>query len=430
MFEQSVDELAARDTLRYLADRRAAADAEEARLLLGVAHWADLHPSTDPDEDPEMWCLDEVGIGGERDLQLAGEGTPLVAEFALADLATTLRLTQGATRALMTDTLELRHRLPRCWARVHEGSLPAWRARRIAQRTTTLSARAADWVDRRVAPVAHRIGLARLERLIAKAIVRCDPSQADQDRTDAAQRRRVLVTDPDRDGIGSVWAQLDAPDADALDATLNAGARALAALGDTSSHDVRRAKTLGLLADPQAALDLLAGNTPQTRTDLVLYVHLDQPALAGDGGVAQVGGLPGGVCELALQTLRDWAPGAQITVKPVIDCGTDLVATGYRPTGAQHEQAMLKDPVCVFPWCDKPGQNHDLDHIEAYDPHGPPDQTSSRNLARLCRFHHRVKTHGRWRYQRLPDGPYLWTNHYGHQWTVDNTGTTPVRRSA
>jgi len=55
MFERSrdaVDELGAGDTLAYLRDQRAQADAAEARLLAGVAHWADLHPAMHPDHDP------------------------------------------------------------------------------------------------------------------------------------------------------------------------------------------------------------------------------------------------------------------------------------------------------------------------------------------------------------------------------------------
>jgi len=425
MFESRLDELDARDTLGYLRDQRALADAAEARLLLGVAHWADLHPTVHPDDDPDRWCLDD--IGQEREVGLAGDGAPRVAEFALAELATTLRLTEGATRSLVGETLELRHRLPVCWDRVHAGRLQAWRARRIAQHTMVLSPEAAAWLDRQVAPVAHKISLGRLLRLVQAAILRCDPTQADADRAQASDGRRVHVGDANPEGIATVWADLDATDAQHLDTTLSQGAAALAALGDTSSHDVRRAKALGLLADPQAALDLLAGQTPRKNTDLVLYVHLDEATLAGDRGTARVEGLH----ELPLQTIRDWCRNSNITIKPVIDCTQEVTSTGYHPTDRHREQIFLRDPVCVFPWCDKPGRNHDLDHIDEYDDTGPPDQTRSSNLARLCRYHHRVKTHGRWNYQCHPDGSYLWTSPHGHTYTVDPTGTSataPRRR--
>ncbi len=62
---------------------------------------------------------------------------------------------------------------------------------------------------------------------------------------------------------------------------------------------------------------------------------------------------------------------------------------------------------------------------------GPTPGTGSRSVARLCRFHHRVKTHTGWHYQRLPDDPtgrhrYQWTSPYGYQWIVDARGTTAI----
>jgi hypothetical protein len=54
---------------------------------------------------------------------------------------------------LVGHALQLRHRLPRTWARVHDAEHPlaARRARRIAEHTTLLSAEAAAWVDEQVA---------------------------------------------------------------------------------------------------------------------------------------------------------------------------------------------------------------------------------------------------------------------------------------
>ena len=84
------------------------------------------------------------------------------------------------------------------------------------------------------------------------------------------------------------------------------------------------------------------------------------------------------------------------------------------------EFVRLRDPHCVFPGCKKRSRHCDLDHIEPYvrpDDGGPPSQTHPDNLAPLCRHHHRVKTHGRWHYRRLPDGGYRWTSPTGR--TID-----------
>ena len=63
----------------------------------------------------------------------------------------------------------------------------------------------------------------------------------------------------------------------------------------------------------------------------------------------------------------------------------------------------------MFPGCQVDARSCDLDHIEPYNPNGPPGQTSPSRLAALCRRHHRAKTSGLWRYFRLPTGGYQWT---------------------
>ena len=45
-------------------------------------------------------------------------------------------------------------------------------------------------------------------------------------------------------------------------------------------------------------------------------------------------------------------------------------------------------------------------------------------MARLCRFHHRVKTHTTWTSHRLSDGALVWTSPTGATYRVDGTGTT------
>ena len=65
---------------------------------------------------------------------------------------------------MIAAAVELKDRLPRVWARVQAGGLEAWRARRIGEATIELSPEAAAFVDGQVAPFAHRIGMAALER--------------------------------------------------------------------------------------------------------------------------------------------------------------------------------------------------------------------------------------------------------------------------
>ena len=79
--------------------------------------------------------------------------------------------------------------------------------------------------------------------------------------------------------------------------------------------------------------------------------------------------------------------------------------------------------MCV-PWCTRPAESCDLDHVVPYSEGG---STSSDNIANLCRRHHRLKTHhSGWGYTVLEPGCYLWSSPHGYQFLRDHTGTTDV----
>jgi hypothetical protein len=109
---QRIEDLDASAALARAVERRRAADAAEAELLLVAAHWADLHAVL-PGEDADGFTVP----GAEELVPLAGPGTPAVAEFAPAELAAALSMSSHAGQLLVGDALELRHRLPRTWAR-------------------------------------------------------------------------------------------------------------------------------------------------------------------------------------------------------------------------------------------------------------------------------------------------------------------------
>jgi hypothetical protein len=113
-------------------------------------------------------------------------------------------------------------------------------------------------------------------------------------------------------------------------------------------------------------------------------------------------------------------------VKPVIDLTTPTTSPGHRPAEALAEKVRLRDRTCVFPYCHRPARGCDLDHVEPYDPTGPPGQTTSDNLACLCRLHHRMKTHAGWTYYQLVPGAFVWHSPHGHTWLRDSGGTTDL----
>ena len=112
-------------------------------------------------------------------------------------------------------------------------------------------------------------------RSLEGLIVKADAELAAERALAKRQARRVFIGDH-RDGGSVMFAQLDTEAALALARTVDRVAAALVAEGSTELVDQRRATALGVLADPRAALDLLAGvgdGRPTNRVATVV-VHL------------------------------------------------------------------------------------------------------------------------------------------------------------
>jgi hypothetical protein len=115
----------------------------------------------------------------------------MVSEFAVAELATALAMSEPTARRFVGQSVELRDRLPRCWRRVMTGELPAWKGRKIAEPTIPLNAAAATYVDEQLAPFAHKISLGRVTAAVGAAVLRHDPEPAADRAAHAAEGRGV-----------------------------------------------------------------------------------------------------------------------------------------------------------------------------------------------------------------------------------------------
>ena len=120
--------------------------------------------------------------GSEGELAIAGRGAPLVAEFCVADFALAIGVTTDAGRAYLGDAVEVRYRLPLLWDEVMDGRVPVWKARRIADHTHPLPAEAAAHVDQHLAPIAHRVSFAQIERTVEAARATFAPVEAEHRR--------------------------------------------------------------------------------------------------------------------------------------------------------------------------------------------------------------------------------------------------------
>ena len=397
------------------------------------------------------------------------------------ELAAVLDLSHEAALALLGDVLDLAHRLPRTWALVRELRVPVRLGREAARVSRDLSLDAAAHADRLLTWQPGRLNPHRVGVLVHEARLYADPDRAIADHDRAMDARRVEVRyGQGAPGTGEAWLVLDEADLIAFDATVSTMAGQIGALGHRGSLDVRRAHAVGIMADPQKALDLLAvdladpdrpdpdhdpavwvaediafeGANPFRRPTLtrglgressgadagevVLVFHVtDRDLLTDPGDSDGLGSWPGrgGVARspklgpMLMARLNSWLLTAgKVTIKPVVDITSIPPVDRHDPPARMAAAVRLRDQTCVYPGCGRAAEFCDLDHIDDYvpmDEGGPPGQTSPECLAPLCRRHHRAKTFGRFSYRRLHDGSYEWTLPTGIRITTDPNTPRP-----
>ncbi len=438
----------------------------EIRKFVAAAHFADLHH---PDKDA---VPADMLPGSEQARRLGGAGTPLVMEFAAAELGARMGKSPYAGRSLMADALDVRHRLPLLWARVCAGEVAVGYARFVAQQTRDLSDGAAGFVDVEVSEYADgRLTWSRFETLVAAKIVDADPEAAAQRERAAAEEQFAKVGRSNEHGQKTLYVKSGAAEMVRINATIDYLAEALKALGDEDTEDRRRAKSVLIMANPIQAVALLqafagrrgsASEEPevdaleaeepadgptepflgrfhpdQVRTStpsnfdpsalmpkVTLYIHLSEEAVTRD-----VGGVARWETEGPISTgyVRDFlGPHCRFTIRPVVDLAGMAPVDAYEIPERLREAVHMRSPADVFPFASNTGRRHQLDHTRPYVPPdhgGPPGQTGVDNLGPLVQFHHRIKTFGAWQVKQPFSGVCVWRDPHGHLYLVDHTGT-------
>ena len=247
-------------------------------------------------------------------------------------------------------------------------------------------------MDAQVAPFAHRIGIAALERLIAEAIARFMPDQAAEDAEKAADGRHFTIDHQQVSfgGTSQITGELDLADALDLDAAVAKGAHELLALGSTDSLDVRRSIAAGQIARNQLALDL-----DHRAHDAAAATTARPPTQAASGGAARAPlrdrdhrhqriGLELARVEnqrriVTADQIRTWCanPDTEVIVKPVIDLNEHIHVEGYEVPDRLREQVTPARPHLRVP----------LVH-----PISPEDGCRPRHPLRRGRHHQRATT--------------------------------------
>ena len=403
-------------------------------------------------------------------VRYGGSGTPAVSEFTVAEVGPALGLTTNRGRALIADTLDLAYRLPQLFGCLHDGSVDAWRVRKVASATRKFTLAQAGEADRRLSaanldgqPLLARIPRWRIQKLLDQIRITETPDDAEDERNQNRDRRFLQIW-PSEPGVASISGTLSTEDGQRLDQRLDQIVECLQFLGDQRPHTMLRSVAAGILAEPDSLFDLYdhvdqarngtdpqpepesadaqpseaepesaaetvsdaepegsrAGRVPAAFTrprrlpSTVLYVHFDRTwgtySLDGIGAITR-------------SEAQEILGHSRVTVRPVIDLESTITATGYVASPRLKQQtALFNDGTCTFPACDRPARVCDYDHILNHREGGATD---SRNGHRLCRYHHRAKTFTDWHVTSRAPGVWAWTSPDGRTYLV--TGGTTTR---
>ena len=447
------------DTLDAVSRLHAVRTDADAGLFELAAHFADQHAG----ESLATTHSSAILPGLERSVQVGGAGTPVVAEFAFAELGARMQMSPFSARRLVADALDVRHRLPLIWERVVRREARISNARLVAARTRHMSVEA---------------------RLDGK-VVAADPDTAAEREEAAAAEQFARRSRSSEQGMAGFYLRSTVGVVARVEASVAFLAEALAAFGDGDHEDVRRVKAMVVLANPARAVELLAAfaalrartveepldlpgglqsdqpqDDPLTRMDtfarrvgftptrlptcllaesrddeaagfsfdwadllpsLTLYLHLSTEDLArGEGGVVRWEGEGPVTHQFVNGHLR---PLHRYVITPVVDLANQAPVDAYEIPERLRRAVHLRTPADTFPYSSNLSRGVDLDHTVE---HASEGETRAGNLGPLGRHAHRVKTHGRWTVRQPFDGIYLWRDPHGQLYLVDHTGTRPV----
>jgi len=289
------------------------------------------------------------------------------------------------------------------------------------------------------------------QRRVKALVVLCNPTQAvELLAAFAASRSRTLTTVNATDTVDTTDPPVDEPGHEPFDVDGDAPAIS----GDEDSKEG---------GAPEDALDRMAafarkvGFTPThlppwltLRSDpqpgfrfdwsrllpsLTMNLHVSvEDLLNGRGGVARWEGEG----PISHQFVHDYLrPLHGYVIQPVIDLANQAPVDAYEIPDRHRKAVRLRTPADIFPYSSDLSADVDCDHTRAYiraRTGAMEKQWASRleNYGPLGRYHHRIKTHGRWVVRQPFSGIFLWRDPHGQIYVTDCTGThrIPTRTAA
>jgi hypothetical protein len=356
----------------------------------------------------EALALESAGPGSGASAA-DGSARELAWRSMVAEIAVATRLADRTVQAMMGRATELVTTLPLVLDALESGSISIGHARVILEHATGIEGAAREDYERITVARAAATTPGKLAATAKIAAARLRAGTFEDRHAESRENRRVSIRDLD-DGMSELTHLLPTPYAAAIFDRLTRQAKAVAATGDPRSRDQLRsdiATDLLLTGEPASGEDAPHTAADGIRAEIAIVIPAltllgldDEPAtLAGRGPID-------------LDTACRLASGAPEFLRILTDPVSDLIITAdsYRPSASLRRYLEARDRHCQFPSCNRDARYCDLDHTMAWQDGG---KTVPENLAALCRGHHTIKHHGRWKVRQLSPGVLEWTSPLG-----------------
>ena len=324
--------------------------------------------------------------------------------FVADEVAVELGLSKLAASHRFHFAVDLATEYPHTQQALAQGGIDLPRAREIVDQLALIQDRvfvpaleqaAVDYATTHTRP--------QLAAWLKRRIIATEPAAAEKRREQALADRRVAHY-PGPDGVGHLWAQLDAVDSLAVWDAVNAhAARPDPSAGEYRTMDQRREDSLVELVLGKVGRGGRVSNSARPEPAEIL-VTVSAETLAGmSEDPAELAGYGPITAKHARELARGDARWRQVlfdgTTGELLDLAQNRAERppepGYRPGVALARIVKVRDGVCRFPGCRRSALKAgiDIDHVNPW----PQGSTHHSNLIALCRSHHYLKTHSTWK---------------------------------
>ena len=283
----------------------------------------------------------------------------------------------------LVDTCEAIVSRPLVWDGLHTGLIDRPRALKIVHLLADVPDPLREQLEAQAIAYAAEHTNAQLHRKLLR--MTCDNDPDETQRQEAIDHRGVCVI-PKGHGMASIAIDISAEQAHAFIQSLDGYAKTNPCdpyqQGDARSLEQLRADALVGWLDEHTTWNI----------DVQVVIPADM-LLGVETKGADLNGSPV-THSLALQLA--WSPDARWTrlvTDPLTGVLLDAGTTKYEIPAKLRTAVRLRDGLCRWPNCTRPAEYTDTDHVDA---HRHSHWTEPDGLVCLCRYHHRLKTFGKW----------------------------------